>query len=376
MRRRVSGWVQEVNGKIYAVVDYRQDGKRIQKRKTAADREEAKRILQEWEKEANAGTDITLPEMTYDRLVEFYKENYAKPPVFAHGRKVDGMKRWKAVRSFIKPTEKFFQKIKLQDITYDLILEYKLQRLRQKAKVVGAGKKHVNSNRTVSFALVNRELGYIRAMLNVAVKKGWISSNPFNAGVPLIVVAHENKRERVITLEEEQLLLDGCGARQNHLRDFIILSIDSGMRPGEITKLKVRDVNFAERFINVLATNTKTEVSRMAVLSKRVAEVLRERIKKLKPGDRIFPYIKLNHSFDALRKKVGLEDVTIYTLRHTYGTRLAKAGTEIAIIGRVMGHTELTTTYRYIHQDLEMVRLAAKAMEAYRKRKEDENEES
>jgi integrase len=381
MRRRVSGWIQVSKGKLYAVIDYQQDGKRIQKRRRAANRKDAKSILKEWEKEANAVAvitppEITPPEMTYDKLMEHYKEDYAKPPVYAHGRKIDGMKCWQAVRSFLKPTEKFFKKIKLKNITYELIHKYKLQRLKQKAKVVGAGKKHVDSNRTVSIALVNRELSFIRAMLNVAVKKGWISSNPFNAGKPLIVVAHENTRERVVTLEEEKRLLDGCGARRQHLKAFIMLSLDSGMRQGEIMKLKVRDLHFDLEYIDVIASNTKTEKYRMVPLSPRVAVALQERVQDMQPNERPFPYQKLNHSFARLRKEVGLPDITIHSLRHTYATRLAKTVLNPAIVGKTLGHSELTTTYKYIHQDLEMVRMAAKAIEAYRKQNENEDKES
>ncbi len=40
-------------------------------------------------------------------------------------------------------------------------------------------------------------------MLNVAQRDGWILRSPFAAGDSLISLADENKRERILTREEE-----------------------------------------------------------------------------------------------------------------------------------------------------------------------------
>jgi hypothetical protein len=48
-------------------------------------------------------------------------------------------------------------------------------------------------------------------MLNVSQREGWILRSPFAAGDSLICLADENKRERIITRDEEMKLLAACG---------------------------------------------------------------------------------------------------------------------------------------------------------------------
>jgi hypothetical protein len=60
---------------------------------------------------------------------------------------------------------------------------------------------------------VNRELALLRRMLNVAMREGWLMRNPFTAGDPLICLADERKRERILTREEEARLLGACAPK-------------------------------------------------------------------------------------------------------------------------------------------------------------------
>ena len=61
------------------------------------------------------------------------------------------------------------------------------------------------------------------------------------------------------------------------------------------------------------------------------------------------------YSADAramLRKyyaKAGIQGATVHTLRHTFCTHHAAAGTNLVVIQRAAGHASLTTTQRYLH---------------------------
>jgi hypothetical protein len=55
--------------------------------------------------------------------------------------------------------------------------------------------------------ILNRLLSTLRRMLNIAQREAWIERNPFNAGDPLISVANEKKRTRILSREEETRLL-------------------------------------------------------------------------------------------------------------------------------------------------------------------------
>src|SRR5437868_5941731 len=62
-----------------------------------------------------------------------------------------------------------------------------------------------------SITSVNRELALLRRMFNVAYREGWLLKNPFHSGEPLISLADEVKRERILTRDEEARLLEACG---------------------------------------------------------------------------------------------------------------------------------------------------------------------
>ena len=48
------------------------------------------------------------------------------------------------------------------------------------------------------------------------------------------------------------------------------LLYSTGMRVGELARLKVEDMNFQERFIHIPAENTKTNTARTVIVSKEV----------------------------------------------------------------------------------------------------------
>jgi integrase len=57
-------------------------------------------------------------------------------------------------------------------------------------------------------------------------------------------------------------------------------------------------------------------------------------------------------------------------MRHTFGTRLADAGVDVAKIQELMGHASVVTTMRYIHATDEGKRRAITVLSEYRQRKQ------
>lgn len=88
-------------------------------------------------------------------------------------------------------------------------------------------------------------------------------------GDPLISIADERKRERILTRDEELRLLSACENRK-HLRAILICALDTGMRRGEILGLKWSDVDFEERVLTIRAFNTKTMKERQVSLTTRL----------------------------------------------------------------------------------------------------------
>ena len=185
----------------------------------------------------------------------------------------------------------------------------------------------------------------------------------------MISQADENKRERILTREEELKLLAACETPQRaHLKGILICALDTGMRQGEIFSLRWRDVDLEERLLNIQAFHTKTMKKRQVAITTRLAIEL-ERLKTSTPDDPnglVFGILdNVKRSFTAARNKAGLKDLRFHDLRHTAATRLVGAHIPLSEVGRVLGHTQANTTYRYVNANLETARRAAAALNVF-----------
>jgi integrase len=59
-----------------------------------------------------------------------------------------------------------------------------------------------------------------------------------------------------------------------------------------------------------------------------------------------------------------LPDVRFHDLRHTHATRLVGAHIPLSEVGRVLGHTQPNTTYRYVNANVETAKRASAALDA------------
>ena len=209
----------------------------------------------------------------------------------------------------------------------------------------------------------------MRRLLNIAEREGWILRNPMRNGDPLISIADERKRERIVTREEELRLLTACENRyRRHLRPIVICALDTGMRRGEIFGLKWSDVDFEERVLTIRAFNTKTMQERQVSLTTRLMIEL-ERIWEESPKNKDFLVFgftdNVKKSWTSVRTKAGLPDIRFHDLRHTAATRLVAAHLPLPEVGRVLGHTQANTTYRYVNANIETTRRAAALLNAF-----------
>jgi len=207
-------------------------------------------------------------------------------------------------------------------------------------------------------------------MLNVAkAEKFIVGDNPFKDGDPLISIADEKKRQRIITRDEEKALLAACGApKRGHLKAIIIAALDTGCRLGELLKLRWRDVDLDNGYITLVAFNTKTATERRVALTTRLRLEL-ERLKDEAPEDprmRVFGILNnVKSAFTGARNDAELANLRFHDLRHSAATRLVGAHIPLAEVGRILGHQQPTTTYRYVNADNETAIRAAAALDRY-----------
>jgi integrase len=294
--------------------------------------------------------------MTFNDLADYCELHFYKQAVYAEGRKVEGVRSVLTAKSQLKVLRKFFGNRSLRSILNATLREYRIHRLQTVSMV---------TRRNISLTTVNRELTMLRRMVNVALNEGWILKNPFNGSKSIINAADEKHRERILTRAEEERLLLACETdKRAHLKSLIILALDTGMRRGELFKLRWQDVDFVNMQICIQATHTKTQRERYVPLTPRAMQEL-EKIKETSITERIFPFTDVKNSFKGARKEAGLEDVRFHDLRHTAITRLVRGGLPSSEAGKLAGHTQPQTTYRYINTDADTLQRASKIFENY-----------
>ena len=69
---------------------------------------------------------------------------------------------------------------------------------------------------------------------------------------------------------------------------------------------------------------------------------------------------QLTTYWHRVRTRAGVGDVRVHDLRHSFASRALAVGENLAMIGRLLGHTDIGSTARYAHlaRDAEKVAVA------------------
>jgi hypothetical protein len=211
---------------LYARVRYTDEyGIRREKLKKAKNISDVKRIIRKIIQELDE-TDLKVSSrretMSFSELADYYEKTHMIPAEYIDGRKIEGLRSLYTHKYVIKIFREHFGSIELKKVTYDAINQFRLARF----KTTTIHKKP----RTLT--TINREPGVLRNMFQIALRKEWITKTPFFGEKPLIMKSLEPRRERILTVDEEQDLLGQCVGRRKHLRPVIITALDTGMRRG------------------------------------------------------------------------------------------------------------------------------------------------
>jgi integrase len=138
------------------------------------------------------------------------------------------------------------------------------------------------------------------------------------------------------------------------------LLLFTGCRLREILHLKWEHVDFERGllFLPESKTGKKTVVLNAPALA--VLAGLQRIGPYVVPGDDPKkPRADLKRPWAAVAKRAGLDGVRLHDLRHTYASFGAGGGLGLPIIGKLLGHTQSSTTARYAHLDNDPLRRAS-----------------
>ncbi len=225
-------------------------------------------------------------------------------------------------------------------------------------------------------ATVKHCLVLVREIFNKAAEWGkYKGPNPIK-GVKLPRL--NNQRERFLTHEEADALLNRLAPVSKAVHDQALLALHCGLRAGEIFNLRGQDLDFENSNGIIRIMDPKGGSPRTAYMTNAVREMLKKRMPK-NPADLIFedrwhgePIKTVSKTFDRAVAELGFNDgledsrqkVVFHSLRHTFASWLAIQGTPILTIKELMGHKTLTMTERYAHLLQSHKQRAALALEA------------
>jgi integrase len=340
MKERTGFLVRRAGGQLYVRISFTDSlGKRRELMRRAKDKQHAKQLQKELSKQLDsiaAGGKVQAKPTAFKELAQQYASTKLIPAQYVNERKIAGRRSLVAPKIYIQRLISHFGNVKLSNITHHQIDLYRLQRL--------------DSGLTI--ASVNRELELLRAVLNYAKREGLIERTPFEMGESLISKADETRRDRVMSLDEEEKVLAQCVDKRKHLKTLIIAAVDTGCRRGELFTLTWADVDLNQRVINIRAFNTKTMRARSVPISDRLAaefERLRQSVESEDSANNLVFGISDNikHSWTTATKKAGIQGLRFHDLRHTFCTRLIEAGMPIDEVAKLAGHTQINTTYKH-----------------------------
>ena len=218
---------------------------------------------------------------------------------------------------------------------------------------------------------VNSSLRVLRRVLRIASEWGVLSTVPRVKMLP-----GERHRERVVSFEEEARYL---AATREPLASVGSVLVDTGMRPEECYRLRWEAITWANgRNGTLLVTHGKTKAARRVLpMTPRVRFILEQRWNDAgKPQEgwiwaaptqsgHIEPSgLKKQHR-RALRES-SVRPFVLYSLRHTFLTRLGESGCDAWTLARIAGHSSITISARYVHPSEEAVLYAVEKLGRHR----------
>lgn len=321
---------------------------------------EASRHLWEIQRQLNQKGTIekTIKQMTVAEVAQKYADDKLIPVVLRDGKQIAGRIDLSSPKVHLKVIVEAFGNRKIKSLTYGDLARFRTQRLQTPTI----------HNKPRSVRTVNAELGAMRALLTFALHNGWVDVDPFGKGESLIRNSEENRRERVLSYEEERRLLAVCVEGRSHLRPLIIAALETGLRRGALLKLKWPQVNFSTGYLTLGKPVSKRKNHPEQVKMTRLLHLELERWKTQTHPEQQLVF-GVTASFDFAWRRVcqlaDIHDLHFHDLRHTFATRSISAGVPAVEVMKGTGHSSLDMLSRYVNPE-SVTEKIANALDAFR----------
>ena len=344
------------DGKVLWMVYRDRSGRRIRESTFTEDWQEAQRKLRE---RLQARDDRILDvvrkgeQLQFADWADFFLENYSKPPIRAE-------KTHEAnERGCLHLKEAFGQRV-IGDITADDIERYLRRRLEARVQVrTAAG---VIQRDRLKPTTVHQELRVFRRMLNVAVRKKLLPTNPCS-GVEFPVMVKGLFRPHYMAWSEQQQIEFQA---PEYLRNVIRIITETGLRVyKELMPMKKEQVDLENAVVWIPDSKTPNGIAEVP-LTDLALEAFRAQIRIAGTGTWLFPSDEnptghqktLKTVWQAVLRRAKVPYFRIYDLRSAYATRLSAGGVADEWVTQLLRQGDAKVFKKYSQMKLQMKREA------------------
>jgi integrase len=320
------------NGDVTYYIRYQVDGtdikERVGRKSRGFNREMAKDALKSRLGDIAQGhfnLEKVRKPVPFSKLVEKYRE-------FAGGYK----RGWETEKYIVEEFASLFGDTPLAQITTWQIEKWKAE-----------------EGRRLNPVTVNRRLTVIKHMFKKAVEWDLAKSNSATSVKRFSVTS---ERTRFLSKDEIRSLLVECEKQVTSpwLLPLVTLALHTGMRQGELLKLKWQNVDLERGSITIIQSKT---LRRKTIAINEPARDGLNWLQENRYGELLFlwpwgdPIGKVT-VYDAFKKVCGAAKITdfrFHDLRHTFASHLVMAGVDLVTVKELLGHKTINMTNRYTH---------------------------
>ncbi len=225
------------------------------------------------------------------------------------------------------------------------------------------------SKEGLSPASADHHVKLMRRVLNVAIQWDMLEKNVLK-NIPLLMV--DNQVENYLKEDQLTRFVEVLRTDANRPVCHILMYLFStGARLNEALQAKWSQVDIPNGVWRIPASNSKSKRTRAVPLNDSALWVL-EQAKLQGDFDFIFanpatgkPFVTITRVWYRIRKQVGVSNLRIHDLRHSFASLLVSNGRTLFEVQQILGHSDAKMTLRYSHLSPKALQAAASSASVF-----------
>ena len=221
-------------------------------------------------------------------------------------------------------------------------------------------KLHADLGKSNGRYTANRVLELLRAMFNKGISLGLCADYNPALGITKYRV---KSRDRFMQADELPRFFRALAEEENRtIRDYVLLSLLTGARKSNVLAMRWEEINVERATWSI--PETKNGEPLTVPLTQTAVEILKARQEERSPENAyVFPgdgatghLVSPKKTWKRILERAGIKDLRIHDLRRTMGSWQAVTGASLVIIGKSLGHKDVSTTMIYSRLNIDPVR--------------------